>query len=170
MKLYVVRHAEAVERGEGILEEDRWLTPAGRVSFRENAGVMAKRGIDPGLIVTSPLARAVQTADILAEVLGFEGELLVSRELAPGFDREGLSRLLAARGKVKRLAVVGHEPDLGELVTSLLGLEAPFALRKGMVVALRLDPADPGAPARFRWVIQKGKRSTRLDSLAPSPS
>lgn len=162
MRLYVVRHAEAVERAEDVREEDRWLTPAGRTAFRKNARVLVRGGNAIDLIATSPLVRAVQTADILAETIGFEGELVVSRELAPGFGRDGLVRLMAACGAVRRLAVVGHEPDLGLLVASLLGLDEAVSLKKGMVVALTIGPADAVAPARLRWVAHRGKKLARF--------
>lgn len=162
MRLYVVRHAEAVERGGDLREEDRWLTPAGREVFRKNVRVLVRGGNAIDLIATSPFARAVQTADILAEAIGFAGELIVSRDLAPGFDRDGLARLLATRGPMKRLAVVGHEPDLGLLVASLLGLKEAVSLKKGVVVALTIDPTDAAAPARLRWVAHRGKKLSRI--------
>ena len=84
MKLIVVRHAAAVERSSDISEETRFLTPEGRVFFRKTARTMLKNGVEPGLILTSPLLRAVQTADILAETLAYSGPLLVRNELQSG--------------------------------------------------------------------------------------
>ncbi|RNC71405.1 MAG: protein phosphatase [Desulfuromonadales bacterium] len=162
MRLYVIRHAQAIERSPRVREEDRWLTPAGREEFRRTAGLLAKRGIVPDWIVTSPLVRAVQTADIFAEAIGFQGELMVAPELGPGFGTEGLQRVITACGMPRRLAVVGHEPDLGELVASLLGSNEPLSLRKGSVVALTFDPADTAAPALFRWLVCRGKRVTGM--------
>ena len=71
VKLILVRHAAAVERGGGVPEDYRYLTPEGRIYFRKTAGTMAGRGIAPDLILTSPLLRAVQTADILAEAIAY---------------------------------------------------------------------------------------------------
>lgn len=158
VKLYLVRHGEAIARCDEVLEEDRWLTPAGRDGFRANARRWAKRVDVPDVIVTSPLVRAVQTADILAEVLDFGGEIGVSRELAPGFGVEGLFRLAAACGMPRSLAVVGHEPDLGEVFARLMGRDGALPLKKGEIVALKLDPAEIGAPARFRWLILRGTK------------
>lgn len=162
MKLYVIRHGEAIERSAAVREEDRWLTPAGRDEFRANARRLAKKGIVPDCIVTSPLVRAVQTADILADVLGFGGEIRVSQELAPGFGVEGLFRLVDANGTPRSLAVVGHEPDLGEVVARLLGIEGALPLKKGVIMALELEPSLPAEPARFRWLIHQGEKISEL--------
>ncbi len=162
MKLYVIRHGEAIDRSAAVREEDRWLTPAGRYEFRANARRLAKKGIVPDCIVTSPLVRAVQTADILADVLGFGGEIRVSRELAPGFGVEGLFRLVDANGTPRSLAVVGHEPDLGEVVARLLGIEGALLLKKGVIMALELEPSLSAEPARFRWLIHQGEKISEL--------
>ena len=86
MKRYLIRHATAIARGGHVVDEHRSLTPRGRESFRLTARKMAKKGTMPDAIITSPLVRAVQTAEILSEALAFEGRLVVSTELAPGFD------------------------------------------------------------------------------------
>lgn len=157
MKLYLIRHAEAIERNSAVREEDRWLTPAGREEFRKSARRLAKKGIVPDCIVTSPLVRAVQTADIFAVAVDFEGEVRVSREAAPGLDVEGLLRLVAAVGMPHSLAIVGHEPDLGGLAGRLLGRHEALPFRKGDIVALDLDLAQNDAPACFRWAVHRGE-------------
>src|SRR5512135_948118 len=112
MKLILVRHAAAVERNPEISEETRYLTPEGRVFFRKTARTMLKNGSEPGIILTSPLVRAVQTADILAETLSFSGPLVVREELCPGFGVAELHRLLDDYRAADELVLVGHEPDL----------------------------------------------------------
>lgn len=158
MKLYLVRHAEAIERNGTVAEEERYLTVTGRSSFRKTGAVLAKKGVLPNLILTSPLIRAVQTADILAEALSFQGEVQVSGALAPGFDLDVLRRLLAETGLCRKVALVGHEPDMGAVVSSLLGLEAPFKMKKGAVVALEVEPAVRDASARFLWLVHNGRK------------
>ena len=162
MKLYLIRHGTAIQRCDEVREEDRWLTPAGRDEFRANARRLAKKGFVPDCIVTSPLVRAVQTADIFAGVLDFGGEIRVSRELAPGFSVEGLFRLAAACGAPRSLAVVGHEPDLGAVFARLLGRDDALPLKKGAIVALALELTGTGTPARCRWLIHGGKKFSKL--------
>lgn len=161
MKLYLVRHAEAVERSPAVAEEQRWLTTAGRRSFRANARLLARKKLRPDLILTSPLVRAIQTAEILAEALQYEGELAMAAEAAPGFDLRQLTMLLARYPAVRRLVVVGHEPDLGALAGVLLGHEVAVPLKKGMIIALKLGAAAMGA-ASFRWLVHNGEKIDRL--------
>ena len=162
MKLYVIRHAIAIERGGNAADEDRYLTARGRELFRLNAKAFAKKGIIPDCIVTSPLVRCVQTADILAEALAFSEELLVSRDLAPGFDLARLNRILTSCAGAQKIAIIGHEPDLGILVEALLKLQGSFSLKKGMAVALDIDPQKQDMAARLNWIMHKGKKTAAI--------
>jgi phosphohistidine phosphatase len=136
VKLYLVRHAEAIERTATIPDGSRYLTTAGRLSFRKIARRARKAGAAPDVIFTSPLLRAVQTAEILAERLKHKGEVVVARELSPGFDLPALRALLAGAGNPAEAAFVGHEPDLGDIAAALMSVRGGFPLRKGAVVAL----------------------------------
>ena len=158
MKLYLIRHAAAVERSGEVAEEPRYLTMPGRQSFRLTAKRMAKKGEMPDVIVTSPLARALQTAQILSEALVFQGVVAVSPELAPGFDQEKLRRILASFKGIHGLAVVGHEPDLGEVAGALLNLGRPFPLKKGMVLCVKMPPAKQKKRASLKWLLFEGKK------------
>lgn len=152
MNLFLVRHAAAVERTSGVPEEWRYLTPEGRAFFRKTAKTVLKKGIEPNLIITSPLLRAVQTADILAETISHIGPLIVADELAPGFDMAALERLLDAYRSVDELVLVGHEPDLSRIIAALLSIEGGFNFKKGGVVKLKVDPAGLRRPATFKWL------------------
>lgn len=166
MKIYLIRHAEAVAGSPGLPDERRYLTPEGRVSFRKTARTMLKKGVEPDLILTSPLIRAVQTADILAEQLSYIGLLPVATELAPGFDLEGLRKLLASFRPVRELVLVGHEPDMGMLVSTLASFEGEFRFKKGMAVKLKLDPAALDVPATLSWVAE-GKKLLPAEEVVP---
>ena len=152
MKLIFVRHAAAIERSIGISEETRYLTSEGRIFFRKTARTMLKNGIEPSLILTSPLIRAVQTAEILAETLSYIGPLVVADELAPGFDIPALQKLFSTYQSVNELVLVGHEPDLSSIVVSLLNLPSGFNFKKGAAIKLKFDPARPEKPAIFKWL------------------
>ena len=166
MKIYLVRHAAAVDRSPGTTEEQRYLTPEGRISFRKTARTLLKREVDPGLILTSPLIRAVQTAEILAETLGYTGPFVVTDALAPGFDIAGLEQLLSLYRDVDELVVVGHEPDLGSVAAALLAVP-PFGLKKGAAIKLAIDPDDLGARAEFKWLaVGKNVVSTLEDLIS----
>ncbi len=157
MKLVFVRHGAAIDKGPGVSEESRYLTPEGRVYFRKTARTMLKNGIEPSLILTSPLIRAVQTADILAETLSYSGPFLVRDELRPGFAMRSLVRLLTDYHSGDELILVGHEPDLSGIVSQLLSLPGGFAFKKGTAIRVKLDPANLPASASFKWLAAGNK-------------
>ncbi len=160
MKLILIRHAEAIERGADIIDACRYLTPAGREFFRKTARTMRDHGVIPDLILTSPLLRAVQTADILAESLAYNGELMAVDALEPGCDLAKIKPLLDQYPHVNELVIVGHEPDLGSLVSAFLGLPQGFTFKKGSAVRLNVKPADLRGNAVFKWLASGRKLIT----------
>ena len=162
MKLYLVRHAEAVERTGTMPDANRYLTPKGRSAFRKIARRVRKLGAVPNLIFSSPLVRAVQTAEIFSERLKHEGPIVVARKLSPGFDPRALRLLLAEAGNPREAAFVGHEPDLGEIAASMLSLSKGFPLRKGAVVALEVEGSVRKGTAKFLWRTDGKGTVTRL--------
>jgi phosphohistidine phosphatase len=160
MKLYVMRHGAAEDHAASGMDGDRALTSSGRERVRAVAKALADAGEVPLAIVTSPLVRAVQTAEIVALVTKLgdrDGTVSVRREVAPGGTSAHLVRTLAGDG-AKRVMVVGHEPDLSGLVSELLG-SFGRAFDKAMVVGLYL-PAD-GGRARLRFILEP--KALRLD-------
>ncbi len=157
MKLVVVRHAAAVDRSPEVSEESRYLSPEGRVFFRKTARTMLKNGIEPGIILTSPLVRAVQTADILGETLSFSGPIVVREELRPGFDVADLHQLLDDYRSVDELVLVGHEPDLGDIVAFLTSRPGGVNFRKGTAFRLKIDPAKLPQSTAFKWLAAGNK-------------
>ncbi|NVN90550.1 MAG: histidine phosphatase family protein [Desulfuromonadales bacterium] len=164
MKLIIVRHAAAIERTADVPEELRYLTSEGRSFARKTARTMLKNGIEPSLILSSPLVRAVQTADILAETLSYIGSVVVTGELAPGFDRAAFLRILDTYRQVDELLLVGHEPDLGSVVSELLFLRERYSFKKGTAVNLKCDDCFT-APATFKWLAAGKKLITSRDEV-----
>jgi len=152
VRLYLVRHAEAIERSATTPDAARCLTTKGRLSFRKIARRARKAGAAPVVIFTSPLLRAVQTAEILAERLKHKGEVVVAKELSPGFDLRALRALLARAQNPMEAAFVGHEPDLGLLAAALLAVPGGFPLRKGAVVAMEVERNVLKGTAKFLWM------------------
>ena len=153
MKLYVMRHGPAEERSDSGLDGDRALTPSGRERVRSVAKALAEGGEEPLDIVTSPLVRAVQTAEIVAittKLTDRGGNVETRRELAPGSDAATFVTGLTMHPK-RRVMIVGHEPDLSELASRLLGRPLPVAMGKAMVVGLSLQ--ERGG-ARLRFVLE----------------
>src|SRR2546427_6444673 len=109
MKLYIMRHGPAEDDAPSGRDADRALTPPGRDKTRSVARALASENEAPLAIVSSPLVRALQTAEIVAAVTEMPGAVEVRREPAPGGDArappaEGL------RAGRKRIMLVGHRP------------------------------------------------------------
>ena len=136
----------------------RYLTARGRVSFREMALRFRDAGGLPTRILTSPLVRAVQTAEILSETLKYDGEVVLDPRLSPGFDVAMMNDVLDGYPSEREIAFVGHEPDLGDILTRLLSLPQGYSMRKGAIAAL--DLPIPGGPLRagFAWLLTGDRR------------
>lgn len=169
MIIHIVRHAEAIERGPLVPEEHRFLTRRGRRRFRKAAKSLATLGIQPDIILTSPMIRSVQTADILAEKLRYGRELAVSGLLAPGFRPDALDDLLKTNPRAGEIVIVGHEPDLGLLTQALLAVQSPCTLPKGGTVSFRRTTDGHGDAHFVQMVTGSGSiitsRSKALDRL-----
>lgn len=150
MEIYLVRHAEAVEQAEGLADSTRWLTKKGRKAMQKAACRLHKKRVRPELIITSPLTRAVQTAELLMAEVGSHAELSADSRLAPESSAEQLVELIQSRQKVDRIMLVGHEPLLSQTAALLLGKEQVAGLGKGTCLSLELRP-KPGKAARFLW-------------------
>jgi len=103
----------------------------------------------------------VQTAEILSETIRFNRELQISADLADGPDISALSALLQARSSASEIVIVGHEPDLGELVGTLLRLPAPCNLSKGCVVSLEIALKKSGLTAELISLITGSGKAIR---------
>ncbi len=159
MILYVMRHAEAVEGSDTLQDEWRYLTENGRSAAEKMSSSIAKIGPKPRLTITSPLTRAVQTAEIAAEKACRKNVVEASGLLLPGADISELIAHLKGCKNAKRVMLVGHEPQLGSLVATLLGrADGAISLKKGACVALELDPDKDDKPAAFLWYLVPGKK------------
>jgi phosphohistidine phosphatase len=167
VKLYVMRHGPAEDRSASGEDDDRALTPSGRDRVRDAAYVLVHEDEAPFLIVSSPLVRALQTAEIVATATKLSargGSLEVRRELAPGGEGVALVRSLF-RDEKKRCLIVGHEPDLSALVTQLVGEPSPLPMDKAMVVGLSVKAAD----ASLRFVLDPRALAFTIDLRATRP-
>ena len=158
MKVFLVRHADAVDRTGSMPDAVRHLTARGRLSSREAAARLKNEGIGPSRILTSPLVRAVQTADILAEHLVFAGEVIPAPQLSPGFDADALNELLDAFPGDREVALVGHEPDLGRILSQLLSLPSRYAMPKAAVAALVLPDTGNRRSGTLDWLLAGDRR------------
>jgi len=150
-ELYVMRHGIAVDRGSAGFSDDskRPLTVEGKKKMKQIMAGLIKLGFDLDWIVSSPLVRARETAEIVAEELGTRPPLDLCDALGPGGSPESLISFLAKHSNRKRVLVVGHEPDLSELVARLIGAgrHTHFGFKKGgccLITFLEFPPKSPG--------------------------
>lgn len=157
MIVYVMRHAEAVEGSDTLPDEWRYLTEKGRLAAQKMSAAIARYGPKSRLTITSPLTRAVQTAEIAAEKACRKNVVIASPLLLPGADIYELVGYIKSCKDAKRIMVVGHEPQLGLLVAALLGCsDSNITLKKGACVTLKCN-ANAKA-ASFLWYLAPDKR------------
>ncbi len=152
MKLYFVRHATAARKSTWRKDDDlRPLTRTGRVRFATAVDSLISAGVlSPQKILTSPLVRAVQSAAILDKALGGGVPIEEEYRLGHSFDLNDLRVLLAQKPRVSRLAIVGHNPSMCEVLSQLTG-EGDLDLRKGAVALVEITDAKMPA-GRLMWL------------------
>jgi phosphohistidine phosphatase len=155
MELYLIRHAEAAPAGEnGVSDEDRPLTSCGMAQATALANALRGHGVELRLMISSPLLRARQTAEeLLREWPEPRPDFRVYQELALGGKRRRLLRALREQGADK-VAVVGHEPELGSLAAYLLGSKKlHIALDKAGVAFLQCNAGLDKGDGQLNWLL-----------------
>jgi phosphohistidine phosphatase len=150
MILYIVRHGIAVDRTDpnSPPEPERPLTARGVKKTRLAALGLAKMGIKPDAFIASPFIRAVQTAEIFAEALGFvPSKIRTSEDLKPVANPSGFLKELA-RVKAKEVMCFGHAPHVDTLISQLAGARGVFTSMKKAGVACFEHGASEG-----RWEL-----------------
>ena len=140
MELYLIRHGIALERTKDIEDEKRSLTQVAHQKTRQVAKRLQELSLQFDLILTSPLVRSRQTAEIL-RTSGLSSEVEESTYLAPGGDINAWLKSLEQRHQFpETLALVGHQPDLGQWAEILIWGEAreKLVLKKAGIIGLTL--------------------------------
>lgn len=131
MRLYFLRHGVAEQRGHWTgPDEARPLTQEGIDRMTKEAEGLAALGLRPDVILTSPFARAVQTADIVAKQILRDEQPVTDERLSSGFNLLALGRILADHSTVPEVMLVGHEPDFSLVIARLIG-GGRVVLKKG---------------------------------------
>lgn len=158
LDVYLIRHAAAEERGFAWPDDDiRPLSAEGRAGMRKAARGLVRLGVTFNVILTSPLVRARQTAEVVAEAFDARPPIVVVDALAPGGRDADLLVELTRHSHRRAIAMVGHEPDLGELAVRLVGSERALAFKKGAVCRIDLgsipESIPPAQPGILRWFL-----------------
>jgi phosphohistidine phosphatase len=150
--LYIVRHAVAEERGPEFPDDTlRPLTGDGVSRFRKAVAGLADLEVEVDVILSSPLARARQTADLLSKGLAGHPSVVETGALSPGAPHKALLAELGRHRRKSAIALVGHEPHLGETAARLVGCPGRFDFRKGGVCRIDVDAFPPPGPGQLQW-------------------
>lgn len=134
MRIYLVRHGDAVPEEDAGSDRDRWLSARGREHARVLARLLREHGVLPDTVLASPLPRAVQTAELLAAGLDYLGVVTSLRCLEPAAQPRVASDAIRAAGE--SVIVVSHEPAISAIGAFLLGLPAFPQFRTAQCCAL----------------------------------
>jgi phosphohistidine phosphatase len=159
VKLLVVRHAKAEERSRvpSFKKKDasRRLTGTGRKQMRKVVKGLRKIAPDIDVLATSPLVRARETADILADIFGVS-DISEQKWLGPNADKRALIDWLRDQAQDATVAVVGHEPHLSAIAGLLVcGKDRSLiALKKGACCLIEFEDAPAAGGGVLLWLLQ----------------
>jgi phosphohistidine phosphatase len=154
MRLYLLRHATATDVAS--TDEERALTQEGRDEARVAGAALAELGAKPSHILSSPLVRARQTAEIAAKALKFSKDIELADELENGTSTAALLKALQPYASDGPVLLVGHMPSLSEHLAALIGSETAqsLPLGKGSVACVEIEPLRMGA-GQLRWLMRQ---------------
>jgi len=146
MRLYLIRHGAAINRDDPACpaEDERYLTPEGIAKTRAAVAGLAALGIEPGVFLTSPLRRAVETAEVAARALRFPHDKIrkteaLKFESSPAALFRELTKL-----KAEEVICFGHAPHLDQVIAHALGTRAIVtALKKAGAACLEMTSLAP---------------------------
>ena len=154
MEIYLLRHGIAEDTAPSGRDADRRLTDKGREKLRKVLKVAADAEIVPSLILTSPLVRAVQTAEIAAEVLKYKGKLVKTDALLPDAAPRDVWNDVRVRKDHASILVAGHEPLFSMTTGYLLGCSREMVdFKKGALIRVDVESLGATPLGVLKWMI-----------------
>jgi phosphohistidine phosphatase len=147
--LYFLRHGKAGSP-RGVDDDARTLTDRGVGELRAAGPLWRRLNLRPDAVISSPLPRALQTAELFCEAVG--GSPIVDDRLRPGAGWSDFAQAMAAHHEARRVMFVGHEPDLSSAIVTLTGA-ASVRMRKGAVACLEFYGVPEPGGAELAWLI-----------------
>jgi phosphohistidine phosphatase len=152
IQLFLIRHGIAADRGPAWPDDGkRPLTEKGLARLRREVKALAALDVAFDLVLVSPLVRARQTADVFAERMAPHPPVTVIDALAPSGTPAQVVEELGKHTRRRRIALVGHEPNLGELAARLIGSRVAIEFKKGAICRIDVEALPPSRPGRLRW-------------------
>jgi phosphohistidine phosphatase len=148
--LYFLRHGKA-GHPRAVADDERRLTEAGVAALRAAAPLWRRLNLRPDVVISSPLPRAAETAELF--VAGLErGTVTLDPRLAPGASWREMGQAMAAFPDARRVMFVGHEPDLSTAVEDLTGASS-VRLRKGGLACIEFYGAPEPDTGELAWLL-----------------
>jgi phosphohistidine phosphatase len=154
LELYLVRHGLAAERGEEYPDDSkRPLTSEGIARLRKEAKALDALDVQFDQILSSPLVRAKQTAEVFAELMKSKPPVALTDALTPAGSPAAVIQELAKHMRKARVALVGHEPNIGELAAHLVGAKTPMPFKKGAICRIDFAVFPPKGKGQLIWFV-----------------
>jgi phosphohistidine phosphatase len=150
VNLYILRHASAgTRRLNPLIDVKRPLDKEGKQQCLLIGSYLNTLHVQFDLVISSPLKRALQTASLVGTETGYDGKIQVSQALAPGATVKDFDSLITTLGNRENVLVVGHNPNLPILLSSLLGPRVNIRMRKGAIARVDLTRR----PGTLHWLV-----------------
>jgi phosphohistidine phosphatase len=157
MQIYLLRHGIAEDAKPGQPDADRPLTAEGRDKLRRVLKRARTAELDPGVILSSPYRRAIETAAVAAEVLAYKGEIVHTRALVPEASPYDAWEEIRNRKNERAILLSSHEPLTSSMVAFLLDSPALHVeMKKAALVRIDCDRFGPKATGVLKWMLTPG--------------
>lgn len=154
MQVFILRHGIAEDGRPGGRDADRALTPDGKRKLRATLEVARAAGCAPQVLLTSPFRRAVESATIAAEVLGFKGDIIEAKAFVPSADPYESWDEIRLYSDSPSVLLASHEPLTGRLIAHLCGApELQVDVKKGSVTRIDVNPATGAPGGILKWIL-----------------
>lgn len=154
MEIYLLRHAAAENAPPGMKDSDRALTPEGREKLKRVLKRAKSAGVEPGVILSSPYRRALETAEMAAEVLGYHRKVLQTAALVPDASPHDVWQEIRARKEESSILLASHEPLMSATVALFLANPAMLVdMKKSALVRVDSDRFGPEPHGILKWML-----------------
>ena len=154
MELYLLRHGIAEDHAETGRDEDRRLTAEGRRKLESVLERAHAAGVAPSAIFSSPLRRALETAELATRGLGYEGRIVRTPALVPDSSPQEVWKFLRDHAEESSVLLVGHEPLFSASTAFFLGsTRSMVQFRKGALIRIDIDSGRSVPEGVLQWML-----------------
>jgi phosphohistidine phosphatase len=154
MEIYLLRHGIAEDAGPGHTDSERALTGEGKEKLRRVLKRARAADVSPSLILSSPFKRALETAEIAADVLNYKGKILRSRALTPNSSPHDAWDEIRACKDATAILLASHEPLMSSLASFLLNSPALIVdMKKAALLRLDCDHVAAQPHCVLKWML-----------------